>query len=128
MDMMLVFMFKNSAGRFLPGTWNSNPGDRNAKSAAAMMGAAQFFIVFDRPPFFQLCIQPEITTEQQLGEAEEAEEEEEGWLNQVKGYDYGKYAIWDLKFPGGNKIPMIKKLKNMAQNYSSINFFFNFFP
>lgn len=37
-------MFKNPTGRSFPGIWKISPGDRNANSAAAMIGAPQSFI------------------------------------------------------------------------------------
>lgn len=40
----LVFMFKKSTGCF-PGSWNSNPGDKSAYSAEAMIKAAQSLII-----------------------------------------------------------------------------------
>lgn len=45
MAAILVFMFKKSTARFFAGICTTNPGDRNAKSAAAISGAAQSFIV-----------------------------------------------------------------------------------
>lgn len=45
MEAKLVFIFMNSKGPSFPGIWNTNPGDRNANSAAAIRGAAQSFII-----------------------------------------------------------------------------------
>lgn len=45
MEATLVCMFMNWNGYSFPGIWKSNPGDKNAKSAAAISGAAQSFIL-----------------------------------------------------------------------------------
>lgn len=45
-EIQLVFMFMKSTGVIFPGIWNSNPGDKNANSDVAIIGAAQSFIFF----------------------------------------------------------------------------------
>lgn len=47
MAAMVVFMFTKAIGLFFPGSWNSNPGHKNAKSAVAIITAAQSIILIN---------------------------------------------------------------------------------